>query len=151
MESLPPWRQPAKLRRMPPRPPAFAQDITFLYAEDTGPCRRFYAEVLGLELVRDQGSCAIFAVAGRRAFLGICRARGPREVTDPRREGGVVLTLVSPEVEAWHTWLTAQGVAVDAPPRRDGTLGITHVFFRDPAGYLMEIQRFEGGDWPAAD
>jgi catechol 2,3-dioxygenase-like lactoylglutathione lyase family enzyme len=29
--------------------------------------------------------------------------------------------------------------------------GITHFFFRDPAGYLLEIQRFDRPDWPHPD
>ncbi|WP_149540495.1 VOC family protein [Siccirubricoccus phaeus] len=129
-------------------PPEFTQQITFLYAADPAACRRFYAEVLRLPLVQDQGDVAIFAVAGRRGFLGICPARGAREVTDPRREGGALLTLVSEAVEEWHAWLLAQGVRPEAPPSRSPH-GITHFFFRDPAGYLLEIQRFDRPDWPA--
>jgi catechol 2,3-dioxygenase-like lactoylglutathione lyase family enzyme len=131
----------------PAAPPGFTQQVTFLYAEDPAPCRRFYQDVLRLPLVQDQGGCAIYAVAARRGFVGICRARGPREVSDPRRQGGVVLTLVSEAVEEWHAWLIAQGVATEGPPARAST-GITHFFFRDPAGYLLEIQRFDRPDWP---
>jgi len=131
----------------PPPPPA--QQITFLYAEDLAASRRFYQDVLRLPLVQDQGTCAIYAAApGGRAFLGVCAARGAREAADPRREGGVVLTLVSEAVEAWHAWLLAAGVSPEGPPRRNEATGITHIFFRDPAGYLLEIQRFERPDWP---
>jgi catechol 2,3-dioxygenase-like lactoylglutathione lyase family enzyme len=134
---------------LPPPPPP-AQQITFLYAEDLAASRRFYEEVLRLPLVQNQGRCAIYAAApGGRAFLGLCRARGPREATDPRQEGGVVLTLVSEAVEAWQAWLTAQGVATEGPPRESAEYGITHLFFRDPAGYLLEIQRFDRAGWPA--
>lgn len=128
-------------------PPGFTQQVIFLYAGDVAACRRFYEDVLRLPLVQDQGSVAIYAVAGQRAYLGICPARGAREVTDPRREGGALLTLVSEAVEDWHAWLTAQGVATDGPPRTS-SYGITHFFFRDPAGYLLEIQRFDRPDWP---
>jgi catechol 2,3-dioxygenase-like lactoylglutathione lyase family enzyme len=134
-----------------PRPPAFAQQITFLYAEDPAACRDFYGRVLGLELVQDQGSAAIYAAAGHRAFLGVVRARGPRQGHEPRAEGGVVLTLVTPAVEAWHAHLLAEGVAVDAAPAVNAATGITHFFFRDPAGYLLEIQRFDRPDWPHPD
>jgi catechol 2,3-dioxygenase-like lactoylglutathione lyase family enzyme len=131
-------------------PPPPAQQITFLYAEDPTDCRRFYAEVLRLPLVLDQGSCAIFATTpGRRSFIGICQARGPRETHDPRRQGGVVLTLVSEAVEAWYAWLVARGVAIEGSPAHSAEHGIIHVFFRDPAGYLLEIQRFERPDWPS--
>ncbi|MBL6454380.1 VOC family protein [Belnapia sp. T6] len=129
-------------------PPPFEQQITFLYAEDPAACRHFYGEVLGLTLVQDQGFAAIFATGGSRAFLGVVQARGPREARHPRHEGGVILTLVTPEVAAWHAHLAAAGVPIEAPPAQDATTGITHFFFRDPAGYLLEIQRFDRPGWP---
>lgn len=131
---------------------SFRQSVTFLYAADLAASRRFYAEVLGLPLVLEQGSgaCAIYAAApGARAFLGLCRARGPREIADPRTPGGVVFTLVAEDVEAWHARLVAAGVPVLGPPAYSAEYGITGFFFRDPDGYLLEIQRFEGADWPA--
>lgn len=131
-------------------PPAPAQQITFLYTEEPAASRHFYAEVLRLPLVQDQGGCAIYATTpDSRAFLGVCLARGPRDSDDPRRQGGVVLTLVSEAVEAWHAWLVTCGVPTEGPPARSADYGITHIFFRDPAGYLLEIQRFERPDWPA--
>lgn len=134
-----------------PRPPPPGQQITFLYALDPDASRRFYGAVLGLPLVLDQGSCAIYAAAGTRAFLGVCRASGPREAADPRREGGVVLTLVCDAVGAWHDYLAAAEVPILAPPSRHPVHGILHFFFRDPAGYLLEIQQFEDAFWPAPD
>ncbi len=134
-----------------PRPPPFAQQITFLYAEDPAACRDFYGRVLGLELVQDQGFAAIYATGGSRAFLGVVKARGPRQGREPRSEGGVVLTLVTPAVEAWHAHLLAEGAAVEAAPAANAATGITHFFFRDPAGYLLEIQRFDRPDWPHPD
>lgn len=131
-----------------PQPPGLlARQITFLYATDPAASRRFYGETLGLRLVLDQGACAIFEVAGPRALLGICQASGPREAADPRRQGGVVLTLVSDAVEAWHAHLLAAGVQPEAAPAHRADLGITYFFCRDPAGYLLEMQRFDSPDW----
>jgi len=127
----------------------FDQQITFLYAEQPEPSWRFYEEVLGLALVQDQGGCRIYAAApGARAFLGVCRARGPRVADNPRLQGGVMVTFVHPDVEGWHARLKAKGVAIDAPPGHDGAPGITSFFFRDPAGYTLEVQRFDRPDWP---
>ena len=47
----------------------FYQQITFLHSQDLQTTRHFYNEVLGLPLVRDQGSCLIFAVT-ESAYLG---------------------------------------------------------------------------------
>jgi len=131
-------------------PPPLTQQISFLYVEDLAAGRRFYEGALRLVPVQVQERCVIYAAApGGRAFLGICIARGPRQTDDPRRVGGVVVTLVSPDVEGWHAWLAAQGVALQGPPALSADGGITHFFFHDPAGYLLEIQRFERPDWPA--
>jgi catechol 2,3-dioxygenase-like lactoylglutathione lyase family enzyme len=128
--------------------PDIDRQITFLYAEDAEASWRFYEEVLELPLVQDQGMVRIYEVDGGGACLGICRAQGPRLSDDPRAAGGVMFTLVTREVEAWHAHLTAKGMDVP-PPVYSETHGITHFFFRDPAGYTLEVQRFERSDRPA--
>lgn len=136
----------------PAAPPPFDQSVTFLYTGDTEASCRFYAGVLGLVPVLEQGggACVIYAAApGGRAFLGVCRARGPREIANPRTPGGVVFTLVSQDVDGWHARLAAAGVDVLGPPARSGEHGIYGFFFRDPDGTLLEIQRFEDPAWPA--
>lgn len=130
------------------QPEPFSQAVTFLYATDAAASRRFFAEVLGLPMVLDQGRCAIFGLAGSHAFLGICEARGERELHNPRSEGGAVHTFVTPDVDAWHARLSAAGVAGLTAPRHSAEYNVYGFFFRDPAGYLFEIQRFLSPDWP---
>lgn len=128
----------------------FAQAITFLYAEPAEESWRFYEEVIGLPLVQDQGTCRIYeAAAGARAFLGVCRARAPRATDDPRAVGGVVFTFVTADVDGWFAKLRARGVAIPDLPSLSETYRVYHFFFRDPAGYLLEVQRFERPDWPS--
>lgn len=129
--------------------PALDQQVTFLYAENPEECWRFYEETLELPLVQDQGSVRIYGLDGSRAFLGICTARAPRATENPRAVGGVVFTLVSQDVEGWHAFLSAKGVTLPMAPTYSEAYRITHFFFHDPAGYTIEIQRFERPDWPA--
>lgn len=129
--------------------PDLAQQVTFLYAEDTEASWRFYEETLELPLVQDQGSCRIYAAApGDRPFLGVCRARAPRASENPRVVGGVVFTFVTPDVEGWHEFLKARGVALPPGPEYSEAYRVTHFFVTDPAGYTIEFQRFEREDWP---
>lgn len=129
--------------------PALSQQVTFLYAEDTEASWRFYEEVMGLELVQDQGSCRIYEAApGGRAFLGVCRARAPRASDNPRVVGGVVFTFVTDAVDAWYAHLKAKGVAIPNAPALSEQYRVYHFFFHDPAGYTLEIQRFDRPDWP---
>lgn len=129
--------------------PALDQQVTFLYAENPEECWRFYEEVLELPLMQDQGSVRIYGIDGTRAFVGVCRARAPRASENPRVVGGVVFTLVTRDVEGWHAFLTAKGVTVPMAPTYSEAYRITHFFFNDPAGYTIEVQRFERPDWPS--
>lgn len=128
---------------------AATQQITFLYAEDPAPSWRFYEDVVGLPIVQDQGAVRIYAVAGGRAFLGVCRARGPRATDESRAQGGVVFTFVTDDVDGAYRRLLARGASIPAPPEDSATHRIRHFFFRDPAGYLLEVQRFDRRDWPS--
>jgi len=109
--------------------------ITFCYVERIEPAARFYGEVLGLPLALDQGGCRLFQVAGK-GYVGVCERPGR-----PTPEG-VLLTLVTDDVDGWHTRLEAAGVPIDEPPRANADYGIYHFFARDPDGYRIEIQRF---------
>ncbi len=133
-----------------PRPPAFDQQITFLYAEDRRAAWAFYEDVLGFPLALDQGGCRIYwatgaaGAAGGVAFIGVCGVSAAR----PAETNGVVVTFVTPHVAAWAEWLRANGAEIVDGPRFNPETDITHVFFRDPAGYLLEAQTFHDPAWP---
>lgn len=120
--------------------PPIDQQITFLYTRDLAATARFYEEVLGLELAVDQGDCRIYRVS-RDGYLGFCQRVGA-----PEQPAGLILTIVSDDVDAWYHLLRERGVAFEKPPARNPRYRIYHCFLRDPNGYLLEIQRFESGD-----
>ncbi len=124
-------------------PPPLDQQVTFLYTQDLETSHAFYAGVLGLPLVLDQGTCRIYRVSGT-AFVGLCR----RAVA--ANPDGIILTLVSADVDGWHAHLVAHGVPIEKPPSYNPAYNITHCFLRDPNGYLLEIQTFHDPAWPAA-
>lgn len=123
-----------------PRPP-ITEQITFLPTRDLEGTARFYENVLGLELALSQADCRIYRV-GRDAFLGFCQREGPHSP-----DGGVILTLVTPDVDGWHRFLREAGVTFDRPPTHNPRYGIYHCFLADPNGYVIEIQRFEDPGW----
>ena len=125
----------------------FDAQITFLYVADLDRAAAFYGEVLGLPLVLVQpAGCRIYRTASG-SLIGLCAAREDKQ---PGGEG-VVLCLITAEVDRWHERLSAAGVACDGPPRLNDTYGIYHFFFNDPDGYLLEIQRFEDANWDRPD
>lgn len=114
----------------------FDYPLTFFYTRDLEATGRFYGDVLGLPLARDQGDCRIYRV-GAGGFVGFCRRHDT-----PAAPHGVILTLVTDEVDAWYERLRARGVTFEQAPRLNPAYGIYHCFLRDPNGYLLEIQRF---------
>lgn len=116
--------------------PLFDQQITFLYTSDLDATARFYEDILGLPLALDQGDCRIYRVS-RDGLLGFCqRLSAPQPV-------GVIVTLVTQDVDGWYELLAGRGAPFERPPAHNPTYGIYHCFLRDPNGYLLEIQRFE--------
>lgn len=119
----------------------FDQFVTFLYTKDLQASSRFLSETLGLRLVLDQGRCRIFRVAPR-SYLGVC------ERSDPPQSSGVIVTLVTDDVDGWHERLRDAGIPIEKAPAHNPDFDIYHMFFRDPNGYLFEIQRFLDPSWP---
>ncbi len=122
--------------------PPIDEQITFLYTRDMSKSAPFYEDVLGLELVLDQGGCRIYHVAGQKAYVGICE----RDFA-PEKPEGLIFTIVTQDVDGWYERLTAKGVQCENAPKVTEEYGIYHFFFRDPNGYLFEIQRFLDPNW----
>lgn len=121
---------------------SFDSQITFCYTRDLATTARFYEDLLGLPMVLDQGGCRVYRVAPE-AYLGFC------EREDAGAPTGVIVTLVAQDVDGWHERLSAGGVEFDKEPALNADYHIYHCFFRDPNGYLIEIQRFEDPRWQA--
>jgi len=117
--------------------PGFAQQITFLHTENLDRTKKFYSDVLGLQLVRDQGTCLIFRVTDS-AYLGFCE-----HIESINQGRKVILTLVTDDVDAWYRDLVEKNIEIVEPPKANPKYQIYHFFFKDPDGYWVEIQRFD--------
>ena len=124
------------------KPKPFDQFVTFVYCEDLDATCEFYEKILGLEMVLDQGPCRIFRVAGD-GFLGICT-----KLDRPSEKAGVILTLVSDDVDGWYDYLKGFDLEFEKTPQLYAKFNIYHLFVRDPAGTLVEIQEFKDPAWP---
>ena len=119
---------------------SFDQQITFLSVSDLERSSVFYRATLGLDLILDQGDCRIFEVTPT-AYVGLCaRPDG----VDP---AGIIVTLVTDEVDAWHERLTHAGAKCERPPTHNEKYRLYQAFYRDPDGYLIEIQQFLDPAW----
>jgi catechol 2,3-dioxygenase-like lactoylglutathione lyase family enzyme len=122
--------------------PTFDAGITFCYTRDLKRTALFYEQVLGLPLVLDQGGCRIYRVS-QAAYFGFC------ERDEVGSGKGIILTLVTDDVDGWYEKLSGSGVEFEKKPALNADYKIYHCFLRDPNGYLVEIQRFEDPRWPA--
>ena len=122
--------------------PGIDQQITFLYTPDLDVTAGFYGEILGLPLILDQGSCLIYQVADS-AFLGFCL-----HMERSNQPEGIILTLVTSEVDDWFEFLLQQGILIEKRPVMNADFNIYHFFVHDPSGYLIEFQRFLDPAWP---
>lgn len=130
-------------------PAPFEQAVTFLYVRDIEASYRFYGETLELPLVLDQGLARIYRVGSGDAFLGVCKASAVQQPPPPDRAPlGLIFTFVTQDVDGWYQRLLAKGVAFEKTPKENTTYRIYNCFFRDPDGYLLEIQRFLSPEWP---
>ncbi len=116
--------------------------ITFLYTRDLQTSAAFYEDVLGLALAADQGSCRIYQVHARGAYLGICQRQDA-----PQDGAGIIFTFVTQNVDGWYRRIVARGWQCEHAPRQNDTYNIYHFFLRDPSGYLIEIQKFLDDNW----
>ena len=119
---------------------SFDSIITFLPTRNLKQTARFYEDVLKLELALDQTRCRIYRVA-QGGFVGFCLK------DEIKTHDGVILTLITEEVDHWQTLLTEQEVAIETPPVFNPEFQIYQMFLRDPNSYLIEIQRFQDSRW----
>lgn len=120
----------------------FDDCITFCPTADLRATTHFYHGLLGLEVALEQPGCTIFRVRGH-ACIGFCERAGETVTPQP----GLMLTLVTEDVDGWHARLIAHGVPIDRPPTWNERYRIYHLFARDPNGYVIEIQRFGDPAW----
>ena len=120
---------------------SFDQAVTFFYTPNLVESARFWERSVGLELVLDQGPCKIYRVS-TSGFIGFCEREGAKPSAD------VIITLVAQDVDARCNELRERGITFEKEPNHNPTFNIYHAFFRDPAGYLVEVQRFEDPSWP---
>lgn len=123
----------------------FTEAITFFYTHDLGKTKQFYEDVLGLTRVADQGDCVIWRVSAE-SFLGFCQ-----RANAPDKPEGVIFTFVTEAVDEWAARLRANGIPLEKEPALTERYAIYNCFFRDPNGYLLEIQRFIDPHWATPD
>ncbi|HRQ13840.1 MAG TPA: VOC family protein [Promineifilum sp.] len=114
---------------------------TVLYASDLAAAERFYADVLGLEIISRFGIALAFRCTG-----GVLLIFEPDKAALPNRgvpshgthgAGHLAFAATAGELDGWRAQLQAHGVAIEMEVNWE--MGGTSIYFRDPAGNSIEL------------
>lgn len=127
---------------LPAAPPLVDVLETSLYAADLAAARRFYGDILGLELLSEaEGRHLFFRL--RRGMLLLFNPDATRDdgadVPPHGSEGAghVALAVEPAALPAWRTRLAACGVAIEREVQWPS--GHLSLYFRDPSGNSIEL------------
>lgn len=121
------------------RPSNVQSQITFLYYKEIKVIAAFYEDVLGFELVEDQGWAKIYR-ASDHAFLGL--VAGEKGFHRPQEKNAVLITLAVDDVPGWYRYLKGKGVDLLTEIQHSEEIQVRCFFFQDPGGYTYEVEQF---------
>jgi predicted enzyme related to lactoylglutathione lyase len=113
--------------------------ITFLYYDDLQSACEFYAGVLSLQLVVDQGWCKIYQIAAG-AFVGLVDAESGTH--KPAHDKPVILSFVTDDLDAIHARVQDAGATIFRPLKTHESIGVRGFMALDPGGYTLEFETF---------
>jgi catechol 2,3-dioxygenase-like lactoylglutathione lyase family enzyme len=112
-----------------------------VYADDLAAAERFYAGVLGMEVIARVEGRHVFFRCGGRVFLvfdpAATAAGGAIPGHGAAGPGHVCFAMGKDEIEGWRAHLAAHGIAIETDFTWPG--GGRSLYFRDPAGNSMEL------------
>jgi catechol 2,3-dioxygenase-like lactoylglutathione lyase family enzyme len=116
---------------------------TALYAPDILATAAFYAEILGLRLLRPANHQAAVFRLGPDAMLLLFEPTSSDQpgrgvpVHGSRGPGHVALRIRNEDYEPFRAWLLSVGIAIEL--ERSWSPGGRSIYFRDPAGNSVEL------------
>jgi predicted enzyme related to lactoylglutathione lyase len=111
--------------------------IPWLYYRDLPRAIRFYEDVMEFEMVVDQGWSKIYRIR-EGAYLGLVDGeKGYHRASDTKP---VIICLNVKDADVWYEMLKGKGVEIEEKPQESERLKIKVFMFKDPEGYVIEIQ-----------
>lgn len=111
--------------------------ITFLYYRDLPAAMTFYKDIMGFELVIDQGWSKIYKIA-EGAHVGLVDETRGMNKWAPTKP--VQLCVRVEDVDGWYDYARARKLKNLSELFENQALGIRAFVFEDPEGYQIEIQ-----------
>lgn len=118
--------------------PAISETVVMLYYKDITAAAEFYGETLGLETTYSQDSAKLFRLTST-SVLGVIR-EGETSYHQVQDTNAVMLSIVTPDVDAWYGRLKSQDSITFLKPIADSTSNPIRAFLiEDPGGYTVEF------------
>jgi catechol 2,3-dioxygenase-like lactoylglutathione lyase family enzyme len=118
----------------------FKATIVWFYYRDMEGIQRFYEDVMGFDLIVDQGWTKIYPI-GPTAYFGIVdEQRGMHSFTEQK---AVTLSLLTDDLDGWYQYLSNHdGIEMRSEEISDTDLYRAFVAY-DPEGYYLEWDVFK--------
>ena len=111
--------------------------IPWLYYRDLPRAMKFYEDLMGFEMVVDQGWSKIYRIR-EGEYIGLVDGeKGYHKASDIKP---VIVCLNVKDADAWYEMLKGKGVEIEEKPQESERLKIKVFMFKDPEGYVIEIQ-----------
>jgi predicted enzyme related to lactoylglutathione lyase len=118
--------------------PAITETVVMLYYKDISAAAVFYGETLGLEKTFDQDSAKLFRLTPN-SVVGVIR-EGSTSYHRVQATNAVMLSIVTPDVDAWYDRLVSDGGITILKPIADSVSNPIRAFLvEDPGGYTVEF------------
>lgn len=119
-----------------------SESFVVLYHEDMAAARRFYEEVLGLELREVTYDWFVGYWISSKHEMTLCISSSAEERTRWGAGGkGVVIDLVVEDVDQAYRQLATQKIQFSEPPN-DKPWGLRSASLLDPAGYTLMLTSY---------
>jgi predicted enzyme related to lactoylglutathione lyase len=134
-----PGSWPARAAETPLHEFGITANNFMFYHEDLEAAAKFYEEVIGLRKVLDYGTAKMYRLAGT-SYITLVRGRSDRHNLGPSKP--VTVSLITDDLQAWHSHLTGQGVPIEHEQLSSDGLAQNSFVALDPAGYFLQFLRF---------
>ena len=117
----------------------FKATVVWFYYRDMVGIQRFYEEVMGFDLIADQGWTKIYRIGPTGYFGLVDETRGMHSYTEDK---GVTLSLLTADIDGWFDYLANRG---DVEMRHDAIVNeepYRAFVAYDPEGYFLEWDVF---------
>ena len=117
----------------------FKATVVWFYYKDMEGIQRFYEDVLGLDMIVDQGWAKIFPIGPSGYFGLVDEQRGMHSFTEDK---AVTLSMFTANLDAWYDYLSNDDRIEMRSPEIEEEVPYRAFVAYDPEGYFLEWDVF---------